>query len=36
MLISFNIQKELEAEFKQRLQSGDVEHLRPNIGHDVR
>ena len=28
MLISFNIQKELEAEFKQRLQSGDVEHLR--------
>ena len=28
MLISFNIQKELERQFKERLQPGDVDHLR--------
>ena len=28
MLISFNIQKELETEFRERLHSGDIEQLR--------
>ena len=32
MLISFNIQKELEAEFKERLSPGDVDHLRRILG----
>jgi hypothetical protein len=32
MLISFNIQKELEAEFKNHLQNGDVDHLRRILG----
>jgi DNA-binding MarR family transcriptional regulator len=32
MLLSFNIQKELEAEFKERLSAGDVDHLRRILG----
>jgi DNA-binding MarR family transcriptional regulator len=32
MLISFNIQKELEAEFKERLSPGDVDQLRRILG----
>jgi DNA-binding MarR family transcriptional regulator len=32
MLLSFNIQKELEAEFKERLSPGDVDHLRRILG----
>ena len=32
MLTSFNIQKELEAEFKERLRSGDVDELRRILG----
>jgi hypothetical protein len=32
MLISFNIQKELEAEFKEQLSAGDVDQLRRILG----
>lgn len=32
MLISFNIQKELESEFKDSLKTGDVEELRRILG----
>jgi DNA-binding MarR family transcriptional regulator len=32
MLTSFNIQKELEAEFKEKLRSGDVDELRRILG----
>lgn len=32
MLISFNIQRELEADFRTRLKAGDVEELRRILG----